>query len=33
MTAKPKSEGQSKRQQPESLRLRSISPSLTVNYI
>ena len=31
MTAKPKSEGPSKRQLPESLRLRSISPSFTVN--
>ena len=31
MTAKAKSEGPSKRQQPESLRLRSISPTFTVD--
>jgi catechol 2,3-dioxygenase-like lactoylglutathione lyase family enzyme len=31
MPAKPKSKGQPKRQQPESLRLRSIMPSYTVN--
>ena len=33
MPAQAKSESHSKRQQPESLRLRSISPSLTVNDV
>ncbi len=33
MTAKAKSSAQSKRQQPESLRLRSITPTFTVNDV
>jgi predicted lactoylglutathione lyase len=33
MPAKPKSSSQPKRQQPESLRLRSVTPTLTVNDI
>ena len=33
MPAKPKSSSQPKRQQPESLRLRSVTPTLTVNDV